>query len=59
MNEFDLADLACIKESNLSIAKDLIDIKFLLRRILEVLEKIEIWIRIYKIFVLRIIYHLL
>lgn len=42
MNEFDLADLACIKESNLSIAKDLIDIKFLLRRILEVLEKIEI-----------------
>lgn len=41
MNEFDLADLVCIKESNLSIAKDLIDIKFLLRRMLEVLEKIE------------------
>lgn len=42
MDELDLVDLTCIKESNLSIAKDLIDIKFLLRRILEVFEKIEI-----------------
>lgn len=41
MNEFDLVDLACIKESNLSIAKNLIDIKFLLQRILMVLETIE------------------
>lgn len=32
-------DLACIKESNLSIAKNLIDIKFLLRQILNILEK--------------------
>lgn len=42
MTDFSIIDLACIKESNLSIAKDLIDIKFLLRRILEVLEKIEV-----------------
>lgn len=35
-------DLACIKESNLSIAKNLIDIKFLLRQILNTLEKIEV-----------------
>lgn len=42
MDKFDLVDLACIKESNLSIAKDLIDIKFLLQRMLEILEKIEI-----------------
>lgn len=32
-------DLTCIKESNLSIAEDLIDIKFLLRQILNILEK--------------------
>ena len=42
MNEFDLADLACIKESNLSIAKDLIDIKYLLKQILDNLERIQI-----------------
>lgn len=42
MDKFDLVDLACIKESNLSIAKNLIDIKFLLQRMLETLEKIEI-----------------
>lgn len=42
MNEFDLADLACIKESNLSIAKDLIDIKYLLKQILDNLERIQV-----------------
>ena len=37
-----MTDLACIKESNLSIAKNLIDIKFLLRQVLNTLEKIEV-----------------
>lgn len=35
-------DLACIKESNLSIAKNLIEIKFLLREILDTLEKMQL-----------------
>lgn len=37
-----MTDLACIKKSNLSIAKNLIDIKFLLRQILNTLEKIQV-----------------
>jgi hypothetical protein len=42
MNEFDLASLACIKESNLSIAKNLIDIKYLLTQILDNLERKQV-----------------
>ena len=41
-NDVSLVDLACIKETNESIAHDLIDIKFLLQRILDTLQRIEI-----------------
>ena len=41
-NDISLVDLACIKETNESIAHDLIDIKFLLQKILDTLEIIEI-----------------
>lgn len=37
-----IIDLACIKESNMNIAKSLIDIKFLLERLLIVLERMDV-----------------